>query len=115
MDIGINMDKNTDKSTDNITISCKTYDIEQIQMIMRQTDYDEGKVIDKLTKFNGDSIKVIKDFMGIAEKKAPPIKSLNQEIYKQIRTKLDASIQKFNQEQDEKLAKEIESNNAILK
>ena len=110
MDIGINMDKNTDKSTDNITISCKTYDIEQIQMIMRQTDYDEGKVIDKLTKFNGDSIKVIKDFMGIAEKKAPQIKSVNQEIYKQIRGKLDDSMRVYNSEQEVKLAKEIENN-----
>lgn len=88
--------------------------LERIQMIMRQTDYDEKKVSEKLIEFNYDPIKVIRDFMGIAEKKAPPIKSLNQEIYKQIRTKLDASIQKFNQEQDEKLTKEIENNNAIL-
>jgi hypothetical protein len=89
--------------------------LERIQMIMRQTDYDEKKVSEKLIEFNDDPIKVIKDFMGIAEKKAPPIKSLNQEIYKQIRTKLDASIQKFNQEQDDKLTKEIENNNAILR
>jgi len=109
MDKTMDNDKDKDKDNDK-----KTEDIEKIQMIMRQTDYDERKINEKLIEFNGDPIKVIKDFMGIAEKKAPPIKSLNQEIYKQIRTKLDASIQKFNQEQDEKLAKEIESNNAVL-
>ena len=51
---------------DNITITCKTDDVERIQMIMRQTDYTEEQVIQKLIAFNDDHIKVIKDFMGIA-------------------------------------------------
>ena len=54
--------------------------------------------------------KVIKDFMGIDEKKAPHIKSVNQEIYKQIRGKLDDSMRVYNSEQEVKLAKEIENN-----
>lgn len=95
---------------DNITITCKTDDVERIQMIMRQTDYTEEQVIQKLIAFNDDHIKVIKDFMGITEKKAPQIKSVNQEIYKQIRGKLDDSMRVYNSEQEVKLAKEIENN-----
>ena len=95
---------------DNITITCKTDNVERIQMIMRQTDYTEEQVIQKLIAFNDDHIKVIKDFMGITEKKAPQIKSVNQEIYKQIRGKLDDSMRIYNSEQEVKLAKEIENN-----
>jgi len=79
-------------------------------MIMRQTDYTEEQVIQKLIAFNDDHIKVIKDFMGITEKKAPQIKSVNQEIYKQIRGKLDDSMRVYNSEQEVKLAKDIENN-----
>jgi len=79
-------------------------------MIMRQTDYTEEQVIQKLIAFNDDHIKVIKNFMGITEKKAPQIKSVNQEIYKQIRGKLDDSMRVYNSEQEVKLAKEIENN-----
>jgi len=95
---------------DNITITCKTDNVERIQMIMRQTDYTEEQVIQKLIAFNDDHIKVIKNFMGITEKKAPQIKSVNQEIYKQIRGKLDDSMRVYNSEQEVKLAKEIENN-----
>jgi hypothetical protein len=34
--------------------------------------------------------------MGITEKKIPPIKSVNQEIYKQLRYKLDSSMREYN-------------------
>ena len=61
-------------------------------------------------KIGNNGIKLIKDFMGIAEKKAPQIKSVNQEIYKQIRGKLDDSMRVYNSEQEVKLAKEIENN-----
>ena len=39
---------------------------------------------------------VIKSFLGIAEKKALPIKSVNQEIYKQLRYQLNRPIPDFN-------------------
>ena len=34
--------------------------------------------------------------MGIPIKKTEPLKSLNQEIYKQLRYKLDASMKEYN-------------------
>ena len=82
---------------------------EQINIIMRQTDYDEITTREKLKEFNNDHIKVIKYYLGITEKKVKPLK-VNQEIYKQIRFKLDSSMRDYNQSQANKLQSEIEEN-----
>lgn len=75
----------------------ETEDIEnKIQIILRQTDYQEAVAREKLKESNFDHILVIKSFMGITEKKALPIKSVNQEIYKQLRYKLDSSMREYN-------------------
>ena len=58
---------------------------EKIQMILRQTDYSEEEANTKLQDHNGDPIQVIKEYLGITEKKAPMAKTKNQEIYRQIR------------------------------
>ena len=66
-------------------------------MILRQTNYTEIEAEEKLSIFNEDPILVIKDFLGIKEKRVKPILSLNQEIYKQLRYKLstnNSTIQK---------------------
>jgi hypothetical protein len=47
--------------------------------------------------------------MGIAEKKAPEIRSVNQEIYKQIRHKLNDSMREYNSKQEDKLKTELEN------
>jgi hypothetical protein len=65
---------------------------DKINSIMNHTIYTYSEALDKLKEHNFDHIKVIKLYMGIAEKKAPEnIKSLNQEIYKQIRKQMDIS------------------------
>ena len=61
---------------------------EKIQIIILQTDYTEEEARTKLREFGQDYMKVIRFYLGITEKKAPPIKSVNQEIYKQIRDRL---------------------------
>lgn len=64
-----------------------------VRKIVAQTNYSEEIAIQKLHQFNGDFMKVLKDYMGIPEKKTnKPIKSLNQEIYKQIRSTLDTAM-----------------------
>ena len=88
---------------DNITIICESEASEKIQMIMRQTDYSVDLAREKLMECNDDPIKVIKEYMGIVEKPKPVSKSLNQEIYRQLRRKLDDSIRDFNAKQDDKL------------
>ena len=69
---------------------------EMVQMILRQTNYSETEARDKLKEFNNDAILVIKSYFGIAEKKAPEkVRSVNQEIYKQFRLKLDSSMKEY--------------------
>ena len=84
---------------------------EKISIIMRQTSYTEEEAKIKLSEFNGDHIKVIKNFMGIEEKKVKPVSSINQEIYRQLRHKMDDSVRAYNKKQQEKLADEIAKNN----
>jgi len=69
---------------------------EHIEVIMRQTNYNRETAIVKLQEHNNNHITVIKEFMGIPIKKSEPVKSLNQEIYKQLRYKLDASMKEYN-------------------
>jgi hypothetical protein len=83
--------------------------MDKVYIIMRQTDYSEELTIQKLAEFNDDHIKVIKDFLKIPEKndKNKRVVSVNQEIYKQLRYKLDNSIRDYNIEEQDKLTKEI--------
>ena len=83
--------------------------LEKISIIIRQTDYNELTAREKLSEYNGDHIRVIKSFMGITEKKAPPVKSINQEIYRQLRYKMNDSIRDYNQKQSEKILHELKN------
>jgi len=76
---------------------------EKVEMILRQTNYTEEEAKNKLKDFNYDHIQVVKSYLGIPEKKEPPIKTVNQEIYKQIRHKLDSNMREYNlrKERDE--------------
>ena len=60
-----------------------------------------------LIEYNGDHISVIKKYMGVEKKVEKPIKSINQEIYKQIRTQLDTSMKEYNALQEKKLEEEF--------
>ena len=70
---------------------------EHVIKIMNQTNYTKEEATNKLILFNNDYIKVIKDYMNIPihipeEKK---VKSVNQEIFRQIRIKLDNSMKNY--------------------
>jgi hypothetical protein len=70
-------------------------DEDKIAIIQGQTNYSKEEATSLLDENKGDYIAVIKQYMGIPlAKKEEPIKSINQAIYKQLRTKLD--IQHFN-------------------
>ena len=79
---------------------------EQIDIIMRQTNYSREECMDKLQTKNMNDI--IKEYLGISlqtsEKRK---KSLQQEIYSQIRNHMNTSVKEFNKKQNEKLEKEI--------
>lgn len=81
--------------TDGISFLDKDELNKQINIIMGQTNYTKEETIEKLQVFNYDYMKVIKDYMGINDKKDNTVKSVNQEIYKQIRTTLDSSMKGY--------------------
>jgi hypothetical protein len=63
---------------------------EIIDMVLRQTDINREDAIELLETHKYDYMKVIKIAMGIEEKKSPEkIVSLNQQIYKEIRSVMD--------------------------
>ena len=67
-----------------------------VKDIMTQTNYSEEVAREKLALFNNDFMKVLKDYMGIQDNQKPnQIKSVNQEIYKQIRHNLDKSMKDY--------------------
>jgi hypothetical protein len=76
---------------------------EKVQIILRQTDYTEEIALEKLKEHNFDEIATIKSYFGIPEKKSVPIKSVNQEIYKQLRSKLDASMYDYREKEEQKI------------
>ncbi len=68
-----------------------------VAKVLAQTNYTEELAKIKLQEFNYDLIRVLKDYMGIPEKKTSgtQIKSINQEIYRQIRHTLDSSMKEY--------------------
>jgi len=63
-------------------------DVAKVQKIICQTDYTEIQALEKLKECDGDELKVIKQYLGIHTLPKPKIKSINQEIYTQLRHKL---------------------------
>jgi len=75
---------------------------DKIKIVLGQTDYTEEMIREKLKAHNYDHLAVIRSYFGITEKKAPPITSVNQEIYKQLRHRLDTNMRNY-QERHETL------------
>jgi len=81
--------------SDNISLVETDQIDEKIQKVMRQTDYSENVAREKLKEHNFDEIATIKAYLGITEKKALPVKSINQEIYKQLRSRLNSNMKDY--------------------
>ena len=74
-------------------------------VVMRQTEYTEEQALQKLQEFNFDVMAVVRDYMGISTKNIePPVKSVNQQIYGEIRNMMDCAASKYRikKEMDEK-------------
>jgi hypothetical protein len=80
---------------------------EKIQIILRQTDYTEEKALEILKQNDFDEIKVIKSYFGIVDTKPKPVKTLNQEIYKQIRYRLDSNMRDYQKRVDKGEARNL--------
>jgi hypothetical protein len=80
----------------------------KIQIIMRQTDYNEEKTIEKLKLFNFNEMAVIRDYFGISEKKEKStVGSVNQAIYKQLRGHLDGAMRDYHVRVDKGQVKKV--------
>jgi len=68
---------------------------DKIKIVMGQTDYSVEVAREKLKENGYNEIATIKSYLGITEKKTQCIKSVNQEIYKQLRNKLDTNMRDY--------------------
>jgi hypothetical protein len=68
---------------------------DRVQRIMRQTDYSADVAREKLREHNFNEIATIKSYLGITDKKTTHIKSVKQEIYKQLRAKMDSNMSDY--------------------
>ncbi len=93
--------------SDNISLVETDQIEEKIQKILRQTDYTEEVAREKLKNHGYDEIAAIKSYLGITEKKAPVPKSVNQEIFRQLRHKLDANMREYHSRVERGEAKKI--------
>ena len=94
--------------SDNITLVDTTEIEEKVQKILRQTDYTDEIAREKLKEFNYNEIDVIKSYFGIYNKKSQTqIKSVNQEIYRQLRHKLDSNMRDYKVRVEKGEAKEV--------
>lgn len=80
---------------------------DNVQIILRQTDYTEEIAKEKLKEFNYDHMAVIRAYFGIPEKKPQTVKSVNQEIYKQLRHRLDGNMRNYQERVERGEAKKL--------
>lgn len=72
---------------------------ENIAIIVRQTDLTEEEAKNRLEQHNGDYIKVLEEFFGIKKKQSNTL-TVNQQIYKEIRTVMDDAAFRFYNERE---------------
>jgi len=66
-----------------------------IEFVLRQTNMEREDVIEKLKKNDFDSIKVIKEHFGIKEKQENNVVSVNQQVYREIRSFMDKAAKQY--------------------
>lgn len=73
--------------------------VSNIDIILRQTNYSKEEAREKLEEYNNDYVAVIKAYLGV-KKDPSSITSVNQEIYKQLRFKLDSAMRDYTLRKD---------------
>lgn len=66
-----------------------------VEMVMRQTDYTYDDVKIKLQDHDNNYMNVIKEWYGIKKESNKEVKSINQGIYKEIRTLMDDASKQY--------------------
>lgn len=68
---------------------------EAVDIVLRQTTLSRDEVIERLSKNENNYLKVIEEFMGINKNKQKNNITVNQQIYKEIRTVMDGAANNF--------------------
>jgi uncharacterized protein with HEPN domain len=94
--------------SDNISLVETSVIEDKVQKILRQTDYTDELAREKLKENNYDEIATIKAYLGIGEKSKPQVvTSINQEIFKQIRYRLDSNMRDYHKRVEKGEAKNM--------
>lgn len=94
----INQGDDSIKDISNTDIEAKQAEIlhEMIEMVVRQTDYSYEQAKEKLIEMKWDYKNVILDYMCPDKKdNTKKAKTLNQEIFSQIRKQMDAASENY--------------------
>jgi len=75
---------------------------ESISVILRQTDLSEQEAKQLLENHKGDYMKVLEEYFGIKKQTNSKNLTINQQIYKEIRTVMDDAAFKFYKERENK-------------
>jgi hypothetical protein len=68
---------------------------EAVDIVLRQTTLSRDEVIERLSKNENNYLKVIEEFMGINKNKQKNNITVNQQIYKEIRSVMDGAANNF--------------------
>jgi hypothetical protein len=106
----VNQDDNLKKQEELIKKRKERYElhIENLKfIILRQTDYSEEEVMNKLKEHNNNAMNVIREYMGSTStiKSNNPPKSENQQMYTNMRGMLDSAARNYRikKENEEKM------------
>ena len=74
-----------------------------IELIMRQTNYDKSTAEEKLAQHNNDATQVIRDYLSGGKINKPCVTrlSVNQQIFKEIRNMMDDAAKKYAEKKNE--------------
>jgi len=76
-------------------------------VVIRQTDYDKEKALEKLKEHNMVTLDVIKEYMGIPLKREIRKVSTNQAIFREFRTFLDEACSNYNKQKEMEQKKQL--------
>ena len=71
-----------------------------IEMVMRQTQYTYEEAAEQLEKSNNNYITVIRESMGIDKTEDKTVKSINQQVYKEIRGLMDVAASDYRRKKE---------------
>ena len=77
-------------------------------VVMRQTNYDKEKALEKLKQHNMAALDVVKEYMGIPLKHEKKAVTTNQAVFREFRTFLDEACNNYQRQKEIKEQRELQ-------